>query len=57
MYYVSLPRTLWGDKSEFGTWDIAKDNEGQYREFATIEEAKEYGESMTGYYYVIQIVG
>lgn len=57
MYYVSIPRTLWMHKSEFGTWYIVKDDEGYYQEFASIREAKEYGESIASCYYVIKILG
>jgi protocatechuate 3,4-dioxygenase beta subunit len=56
MYFVVKPKTLWRNKPEFGEWAAVTDENG-YVTFNTIDEARAYGESLGGEFYVVQIVG
>lgn len=42
-FWIAERRTLWFPSEEFGVWDIVTDENG-YKDFATVEKAKEYAE-------------
>jgi hypothetical protein len=56
MYFVVKPKTLWRDSDEFGEW-VAVTDENGYVTFDTIAEARAYGQSLGGEFYVVQLVG
>lgn len=42
-FWIVTRRTLWLTNEEFGVWDVVTDEDG-YKEFDTVEKAKEYAE-------------
>lgn len=61
MYFAIKPRTRVKTKQEFGVFDAVKDENGSYKSFETIDEAKAYiTNELNDYadvYWIIDLVG